>query len=90
MALATPTTRPPCGLRGPALRDALRQLGREDVVLPSPLPESPRRPPTPPSDEVQEMWDHGPEAMAPRDLAVWLARRSPEPESGVRRREPEP
>jgi hypothetical protein len=88
MALTTPTTRPPCGLRGPALRAALNELRREEGAVPPSVPESPRPAEVWRFEEVHEVWDHGPRAMAPRDLAVWLEGRSLEPESGIRRREP--
>jgi hypothetical protein len=87
MALATPTTRPPCGLRGPALRAALHELRREEDAAPPSVAESPRPATSWRVEEVQEVWDRGPQAMRPGDLAVWLEGRSPEPESGIRQRE---
>ncbi len=86
MALATPTTRPPCGLRGPALRAALHELRREEDPAPQSVAEVPRPVVARPLDEVQEVWDRGPEAMAPRDLAVWLEGHLLEPGSGIRQR----
>ena len=87
MALATPTTRPPCGLRGPALRAALRELRHEEDAAPPSVAESPRPAASWPVVEVEAVSDRGPEAMRPGDLAVWLEGRSPEPESGIRQRE---
>jgi len=90
MALATPTTRPPCGLRGPALCTALHELRREEeAAAPPSVAESPRPAASWPVEEVQEVWDRGPQAMAPRDLARWLEGRSVEPESGIRQRDRE-
>ena len=87
MALATPTTRPPCGLRGPALRAALRELQHDEDPAPPSVAESPRPAASWPVEEVQEVWDRGPQAMRPGDLALWLEGRAPEPESGIRQRE---
>jgi hypothetical protein len=88
MAPSSPTTRPPCGLRGSALRAALHELVGDGEALPSPAPESP-----PPvalrPEEVVEVWDRGPQAMGSHDLAIWLAARSAEPASGIQQRRPE-
>jgi hypothetical protein len=89
MALSSPTTRPPCGLRGPALRAALHELVGDGEALPSPAPESPPPPVMLRAEEVVEVWDRGPRAMGSHDLAIWLAGRSREPASGIRQRRPE-
>jgi hypothetical protein len=90
MALASPTTRPPCALRGPALRAALQELRHENEAAPPSVAESPRAAVGSRFEDAQEVWDRGPQAMGPRDLARWLEGRPSEPSSGVRQRDPEP